>query len=266
MKSFKYWATHVGILNVGGLSEKAVFVAGSNTSEYDAKVKAVQKFDLVQNKIYAKKNKLEDYEVEIREEQVQVIDEFAVITRNRYGAHVLNTEKLMILDVDTPPTSFLDLFAKKTEQWKIDKLINAVDKLHKSLNEKSISFRIYKTCKGFRVILVGKDITAEEELAHKISKALNVDKLYWLLCKKQNCYRARLTPKPSRIKHKAIRINFPDCLDKKDEILAWEKAYLEKANNFSVCKFIKEIGNNSCNSLVSLHDNHTGAISNRMLA
>ena len=37
-------------------------------------------------------------------------------------------------------------------------------------------------------------------------RKMGVDWLYVRLSKKQNCYRARLTPKPYRMKHQTIKI------------------------------------------------------------
>ena len=267
MKTFRYWVRHECQLIIDGTGTKVVFIGGSDVSEQDAKHTALKKAEAVQRKINGDKKQFEEYEVEIREEQIERINTSAVITRNRYGAHVLNVENQMILDVDDPPRSSLfDLFQKKTEDWKLDRLAGAVEKLSRKLNDSLIGFRIYKTCKGFRVIVTGREMLPGDRMARLISKSLNVDELYWFLCKRQNCYRARLTPKPHRIKYKAIRIRLADSLDRREEILSWEKGYLEKSRNYSVCKYIKTVGNDMRNSLISLHDHYTGALTNKKLA
>jgi hypothetical protein len=266
MKTFKYWAKFEGFLLVDGANKKATFLSGSDISEQDAKRKAIQKYESVQRKINGHKNEIESYEVEIREEQIERINESAVITRNRYGAHVLNSENPMILDIDEPPISIFDFFTKKSAKWKLEKLNKAVEKLYDRLNNPLLGFRVYQTCKGFRVIVTGENILPEENLARIISRKLNTDPLYWQLCKKQNCYRARLTPKPYRIKYKSIKIELPISIERKEEIKSWDIGYLEKSKNYSVCKYIGTIGSENLSNLVSLHDKYTGANDNRKLA
>ncbi len=266
MKTFKYWAKAEGVLVVDGVSTKAMFLGGSDISGQDAKRNAIRKCEAVQRKINGAKQEFEEYEAEIREEQIERISDSMVITRNRYGAHVLNVEDQMILDVDKPPTSFFDLFSKKNDDWKTNKLDKAVEKLNQKLNDGFLGFRLYKTCAGFRIIITGKPIHPKDKLADQISRSLNVDPLYWHLCKKQDCYRARLTPKPHRIKYKPIKIKLPDSLERREEINSWEMGYLKASKNYSVCKYLKTVGNNTFDKLVSLHDEYTGATGDRKLA
>ena len=266
MKTFKYWAKTEGVLLVEGVSTKAMFLGGSDSSEQDAKRNAVKKFEAVQRKINGAKQEFEEYEVEIKEEQIERISDSMVITRNRYGAHVLNVEDQMILDIDQTPASFFDLFSRRTDDWKINKLDKAVEKLNQKVDDGFLGFRLYKTCAGFRIIITGKPIHPKDKLAEQISRSLNVDPLYWQLCKKQDCYRARLTPKSYRIKYKPIKIKLPDSLERKEEINSWEIGYLKASKNYAVCKYIKTIGNHSTNQLVSVHDEYTQATSDRKLA
>jgi len=266
MKTYKYWAKFEGNLTIDGTSVNAVFLGGSDISPEEAGKAAMCKHDLVQQKINGVKHEFDDYEVEIREEQIKVISDAAVITRNRYGAHVMNVEKLMILDVDEPPRSILDIFSKKTPDWKLVRIIDSMEKLHKELNLPVLGLRLYKTYKGFRVIVTGKDIAPNEKLAQVISRKLNTDDLYWTLCKKQHCYRARLTPKPYRIEYQPIKIRLPDSLERRDEIMSWENGYLAAAKDYSVCRYIKTIGDNNMDSLTSFHDEYTGAYADRKLA
>ncbi|MEZ4524318.1 MAG: hypothetical protein R2941_00155 [Desulfobacterales bacterium] len=266
MKTFRYWAKFEGFLLVDGVERKAAFLGGSNSSEEDARNTAIRKFESVQRRISGHKNEFESYEAEIREELIEEIDESAVITRNRYGAHVLNTEKQMILDVDEPPVSFFDLFARRSAEWKLKKLKKVTEKLHISLGQPSLGFRIYQTCKGFRVIVTGQAIVPKEALADRISRKLNADPLYWHLCKKQNCYRARLTPKPYRIKYRTIKIKVPADAQFKEEIASWERGYWEKSKNYSVCRYAATVGSDNANDLILLHDKYTRANESRKLA
>src|SRR5258706_13968776 len=94
----------------------------------------------------------------------------------------------------------------------------------------------------------------------------NCDSLYVAICKKQNCFRARLTPKPYRIKMQAYKVKYPSE-DDDIEFQNWLAAYERESQNFSVCKFVEQTGSSqSLTDIVRLHDEITGAYINRSLA
>ena len=86
----------------------------------------------------------------------------------------------------------------------------------------------------------------------------NCDPLYALLCNKQGCYRARLTPKPSRMKLKGYKVKYPREGDD-SEFQSWVSEYENMSRSFSVCKLIEQVGASySMNDVVMLHDDVTG--------
>ena len=52
-----------------------------------------------------------EYEAPIAEEICETLDEHNIVTRNRYGARVLNTDELLFLDIDYVPPRFGEWFA-----------------------------------------------------------------------------------------------------------------------------------------------------------
>src|SRR6185369_17937518 len=96
MKIYKYWTVEKQKILIDGAEQEVTCYGGSNVSVEDARGKAREKAQKNQRKIAGERNLFEDYESEIREEILQTIDDHSVITRNRYGARVLNVEKLMI--------------------------------------------------------------------------------------------------------------------------------------------------------------------------
>ena len=89
----------------------------------------------------------------------------------------------------------------------------------------------------------------------------NCDPLYTTLCNKQGCFRARLTPKPYRMKMSPYKVNFPrDPKEGVDtEFQRWLAEYERESRNFSVCKFIAQIGTSQdMSEVVRLHDQITG--------
>lgn len=87
------------------------------------------------------------------------------------------------------------------------------------------------------------------------------DPLYTTLCNKQGCFRARLTPKPYRMKMSPYKVNFPrhpgEGVD--TEFQRWLSEYEGISRNFSVCKFIEQIGvRHYIDKVIQIHDEITG--------
>src|SRR5688572_866034 len=105
MKIYKFWVTEKQKILIDGMGQDITCYGGSNISVEDARSRAREKAEKVKRKIKGEKHLFDEYEEEIREEILRLIDDHSAITRNRYGAQVLNTENLMILDIDKPKPS-----------------------------------------------------------------------------------------------------------------------------------------------------------------
>jgi len=259
MKIFKYWTLEKQTILIEGRKEEIACYGGSNVSVEDARKAAREKAEKIQRKIAGEQELFEDYQVEIREEVLKVVDDHAVITRNRYGAQVLNVEKLMILDIDEPkPAGGLGgLFKKKDKRSRKAEIFDMVRKLA-TIKYAQYGFRIYETYQGARVIVLGRDFDPRDDATKKMMDEFNCDPLYTLLCQKQDCYRARLTPKPSRIKVRGYKVKYPR--EQEDyQLQQWLTNYENASRNFSVCKLVEQIGaSSSLPEVVRLHDELTG--------
>lgn len=124
--------------------------------------------------------------------------QIARITRNTYGASVLNADRVMFVDVDLdqqgrdPRTSRVVSVDAVTQ----DEALNALADLVSLRSD--LTFRVYSTAAGFRYLCTSRLFDPASSESDEILKFLKSDKRYILLCKKQKCYRARLTPKPWR--------------------------------------------------------------------
>lgn len=266
MRVFRHWAQVTADLIIAGEKRGASFWGGSDLSLADAREQALAKVARVQQRINGGEQQVEPYEAEIREEILVRISDDAVITRNRYGAHVLNAARRMIFDVDDPPLRFFDCFRRKTDELRETRMRQAFERCRAQAQDPVLGFRLYRTRRGFRVIVSGADIKPGDSRAAAIGRALNTDPLYWLLCLRQNCYRARLTPKPSRLRHPGIRIRFGEDKPTAEEIRAWNDSYLRAAEKHSVCRWLVTIGSEGNDRLIDLHDDLTGARRDRPLA
>ena len=259
MKIYKYWATEKQKILFDGVEQALTCYGGSNVSVDEARLKAKEKAEKVKRKIKGEKHLFDEYEAEIREEILRIIDDHSAITRNRYGAQVLNAEKLLILDIDKPKTSFGDLFKKKDPGQDKLKIFDMVRKLAIAPKYQEYGFRLYETYQGARVIVLGKDFDARDRAAGDIMNDFNCDRLYMRLCQKQGCFRARLTPKPYRMKIRRYKVQFPRE-GEDTEFKQWLAEYERESRNFITCRFIEEVGaRRSANDIIQLHDEITGA-------
>ena len=260
MKIYKYWTTEKQRILIDGQAQEITCYGGSNLSMEDARAKAQEKARKIERKIAGEKHLFEDYEVEIREELLETIDSSAVITRNRYGARVLNVEKLMILDIDKPKSAgggLAGLFKKKDARPPKEQIFDMVRTLA-TTKYPNLGFRIYETYQGARVIVLGRDFDPRDSETKKMMDEFNCDPLYTFLCIKQGCYRARLTPKPGRMKFRGFKVRYPREGDE-DEFQRWVSEYENLSRNFNVCKFVGQVGAaHSMPEVVRLHDDVTG--------
>ena len=258
MKIYKHWVIEKQKILIDGKQQEITCYGGSNISVEEARLKAREKAEKIERKIKGERHLFDEYEVEIREEILRILDDHSAITRNRYGASVLNTETLMILDIDKPRTTFGDLFKKKDAQSDKARIFDMVRKLAASPKYQEYGFRLYETYQGARVIVLGKEFDPRASTTKKMMDEFNCDPLYTFLCIKQGCYRARLTPKPYRMKMHGYRVKFPREGDD-SEFQQWLAEYERNSQSFCVCRFVEQIGKNHLlDDVVCLHDDLTG--------
>ena len=124
----------------------------------------------------------------------------AVVTRNSYGCLVLNTARVMFVDVDLPepkrPGLFQRLFGKPQVTPPGNPQNDAIAKAELwARNHSDWGWRIYRTRAGLRLLATHALFDPETAAANGVFDALGADPLYRRLCQTQKCFRARLTPK-----------------------------------------------------------------------
>ena len=209
----------------------------------------------------------------IREEWLQLLagtdaSPEAVVTRNRYGAPVLNARSLAIVDIDLPQEPSRGLaFWKKPADPALDALARLREWQHKNPRA---SLRVYRTPNGLRVLRTDEEIPAESPEAERLLAELSNDKLYVALCKRQQCFRARLGPKPWRAGVRNPPGNFPREGQAQGEFDAWLLEYEIAAALHAACRYQETIGPEAVagtlHRLVAAHDEMSGALTDRPLA
>jgi hypothetical protein len=268
MRVFKFWRVAETTVLVNDTVVPLTCYGGSNHSESDALNDGYQRLETVKRRIAGvDKRKGHDYEADIREEPLEWIGGRDVVTRNRYGAEVLNSTSCMFVDIDEPVFRIWQIFrrAQSREQKKLA-ILEFVERRLKKGDLRNFGVRIYETHNGVRLLLEGKTMDPKSKESGNLLRSFHSDALYSALCRKQNCYRARLTPKPYRIKIKPIRLSYPYEEKDKGRIEAWVKEYDSKSQGFSTCRLVKTMGSHFASPVVRYHDERTKAQSKLPLA
>lgn len=203
--------------------------------------------------------KSDEYATLLLEPVVEQVDENNLITRNRYGVQVLNSTTLCFVDVDHFPLSLGDalkgIFGRKTTPE--EKLLQTLRNLCAA--DESLGARLYRTHNGWRVMLTGSDLAPDSERMHQISRTLHADPLYESLCSRQQCWRARLTPKPYRVGVPG----YPRPVDSESvatpQAQEWLQRYESASRGKAVCRLVDAVGRKMHSDLIELHDRMTGA-------
>ena len=173
-----------------------------------------------------------------------------VVTLNRYGALVLNSARVMFVDIDDPkpkPTirDFLSaIVGRKPVDGKpadMEQRLRQIAQMVRGQGNPRCA--VYRTRAGYRVLVMGRlfDPTSDETRA--FLDACGSDPLYTHLTRNQKCFRARPSPKPWRCKLSRPPFDFPRDSDKEQEaFLKWEEKYTSVSGQFAVCEFMGEIG------------------------
>ena len=212
---------------------------------------------------------------EVKNNEGEVI---AVVTRNSYGCMVLNTSRVMFVDVDLPEPKasggFLKrLFGKPATAPVVDNLQNGVVARAENWmrNHDGWGWRIYRTRAGLRLLATHSLFDPEAAASNGVFQAMGADPLYTQLCKSQKCFRARLTPKPWRCGVHGKPERWPWLTPKCEaKFKNWENKYESSSKDWATCRLISAIGNREMHpdvqTIVNIHDEATRTESKLNLA
>jgi hypothetical protein len=281
----KYWAK---IEQSFSGPQKNYFLSswqGSDLSPEDAREKAKVRAEEIARKV-ASGRPLDRYgyaDRPLREEIKEPVlnrfrDEVGIVTRNAYGALVLNAAGAMFVDIDIPgmdKPKKKGLFGGKKESFHLEPYLPAIREVESwTAKHPEYGIRIYATFAGLRCLVLNTIFKPESDHANKILLALESDPLYVRLCKVQECFRARLTPKPWRcgMRPPPGPLRFPrEDPRREEEFRGWESQYDAASAKFATCSFIKQIGatrtvHPDVEAVLQLHDRTTRAESGLPLA
>lgn len=239
MRIHRYWHEQQVEIQTGERVQKSRIIAGSDVSPAEAAAEWQRLYRRICARIDGEAPE-GGYEAAIYEHIAATIDSADIVTVNRYGALVLNTTRYTILDLDDEPFAWGDLwFAYRG----LDRHGRIAAKFRQRLGcfpELGADLRIYATHSGVRVV-AARYVDPADPGFPRLARGLGVDPLYAALCVKQRCYRARLTPKPYRMRMPAIRIRSPaDC--QAPAYATWAADYVRRARAFSTVRLLASLG------------------------
>lgn len=205
----------------------------------------------------------------------------AVVTRNVYGALVLNARDLMFADIDREHSSstqtgggglidgIMSLFSKPASGVRAESPV--VADVRRIAERHNLGMRLYKTAGGYRALITTRTFRAGSPESEALLKELGSDPMYVRLCRVQESFRARLTPKPWRCGSRTPPVRFPyESSADQQAFNDWEARYSEKAGRCATCEFIGDVGAGQpladFSDLIAFHDQQTKAFSGLPLA
>ena len=223
----------------------------------------------------------------LREEIVREIeltgDIAAIITRNSWGAMILNTANVAFGDIDYPPHQYSGGHADGQPQGRLaaffglltgspehsdqvspmdrsDQDEAIVDRVRQLVEQsEGLGVRLYRTNNGFRALVTSQTWDPLSPETTRLLEDFGSDPLYVTLCRSQQCFPARLTPKPYRceMENPPLRSPWPDDAAKQ-AFRRWEQKYAQATQGCSACVFIGAFRHFDVDpvaeSIVRLHD------------
>jgi hypothetical protein len=214
-----------------------------------------------------------------REEILETIEvggrEIGLLTRNAYGALVLNTDCVLFVDIDLPAGEaaksakpagggLFGLFARKPAAPSPPAAPDPAEAAIAgwSARNRAAAFRLYRTCAGWRLLFTDALYDPTSEPVRRVFSELGADPLYVRLTERQECFRARLTPKPWRIRAfgppYGCRYPFANAQAER-RMREWEAAYVQKTQGHTTCLAPRNFGSQTAmlpeiRRIVELHD------------
>ncbi len=245
---------------------KVACFGGSNLSEDDASLQAKDRLEELKRKLtgqsdanhypYAERPLRE----EVKEEYHQEEKLEAVVTRNSYGSLILNTAQVMFIDLDFPSGESL---WGQLMRW-LRRAPYPETEIRERLTlqvaqERNLGVRLYRTANGYRCLVTSALYEPASDETKNLLERFGCDPLYVKLCRMQECFRARLTPKHWRCGAPCPPFRFPwKNRDEEQKFRKWEQDYEQQSAAFATCQFIENLGTKKiipeAERIVKIHD------------
>ncbi|MCC9654842.1 hypothetical protein [Rhodopirellula halodulae] len=155
-----------------------------------------------------------------------VVGLLAMLTAGLLGGLIETIRKRIQGTPQTRARKRIESFANSHPEWKM---------------------RLYETPMGFRVLVTHKTFDPRGTEALDFFERIHADPVYVRMCFNQNCFRARVSPKPWRVglsEHLKPRPGvWPIAEERLPARRAWVKRYDEARQQRSSCRYVTSLGN-----------------------
>ena len=248
----RFWARSTAdVRNKDGRSLELAAWGWSSNDRSEAEAKARERLARLRSRVehglelshgyaYAERPLREEIVEELRAPRGEVV---GVVTRNGYGSLVLNADRAMFVDVDLPRASFASRFGAwfgvarhRPEAETLARLKTVLASVSGS------SFRIYRTAAGFRVLATDPVFKPGSAEAETLMTQLDADPAFVRLCRAQESFRARLTPKPWRCGCERPAVRFPrEHAHDEERFSEWLQRYDKACDAKATCRVVEEV-------------------------
>ncbi|WP_109439491.1 hypothetical protein [Acinetobacter haemolyticus] len=130
-----------------------------------------------------------------------------------------------------------------------------------STNYPTWHLRVYRTPNGYRILVMHQIFEPRGEQVQSFFKTIYADPNYDLMCKNQNCFRARVSPKPWRIGIERLRQGiWPIPKERMALRESWIREYERQSKNYASCRFVAQFGSQmthpKAKRVQSIHDQY----------
>lgn len=218
----------------------------------------------------------------------------ATVTRNSYGSLILNTDSMMFIDVDVESdsgfsasggilsklVSLLSGSGRRRKKAQVSsEFVIAHGRAGYAEDEAAMqvpegptgriaqaaamfpadTFRLYQTAAGYRIMLVNRPVSPTSDECKRILASFDADPLYARLCEKQECFRARLTPKHWRCELPGPPCRYPLRNASEERVYdEWITQYEQVIEPYATCQFLQQFGPGESHPelaiLIQVHD------------
>jgi hypothetical protein len=145
------------------------------------------------------------------------------------------------------------------------------DAVRRVAERHGLPMRLYKTAGGYRAIITKGSFDSTADQTQALLREFGADPLYIHLCRQQESFRARLSPKPWRIGMRPPTVSFPyETADAQSRFDDWAAKYQAASAPYATCRFVGQYGSGDTapgfGELIAYHDQETKATSGLPLA
>jgi hypothetical protein len=120
---------------------------------------------------------------------------------------------------------------------------------------------VYRTFKGYRLLLCHQLFDPSDPASDTIMEQLGADTLYRRLCRIQECFRARLSPKPWRLGLPAPTGRYPFANEEvRRSHESWVERYETASSERATCELVECLGSGrvdrAAEAIADVHDRH----------